>query len=76
MCLKWWREGNDLKTLDEPLSFYDEAINLIDLNDYEGAVKSIKRNTSFLVPVSSSFPYDFAGKTFVLSKATTSSSSK
>ena len=33
-----------MKTIDESSSFYDEAINLIDLDDYEGAVKSIKNN--------------------------------
>ncbi len=33
-----------MKKLDEPSSFYDEAIKLIDLNDYGGAIKSIKRN--------------------------------
>ena len=30
--------------MDESLSFYDEAINLIDLNEYDWAIKSIKRN--------------------------------
>ncbi|WP_413678305.1 hypothetical protein [Prochlorococcus sp. MIT 0916] len=33
-----------MKKLDESLSFYDEAINLIDLDDYDGAIKSIKKN--------------------------------
>ena len=33
-----------MKKLDEPSSFYDEVINLIDLDDYEGAMKSIKKN--------------------------------
>ncbi len=33
-----------MKKLDESSSFYDEAINLIDLDDYEGAIKSIKKN--------------------------------
>ena len=33
-----------MERLDESSSFYDEAINLIYLNDYEGAVKSIKNN--------------------------------
>jgi len=37
-----------LKKLDESLSFYDEAINLIDLNEYDGAIKSIKRNIDSL----------------------------
>ena len=33
-----------MKKLDESLSFYDEAVNLIDLEDYDGAIKSIKKN--------------------------------
>ena len=33
-----------MKKLEVPSSFYDEAINLIDLDDYYGAIKSIKRN--------------------------------
>ena len=33
-----------MKKLEDSLFFYDEAINLIDLNDYDGAIKSIKRN--------------------------------
>ncbi len=33
-----------MERLDESSSFYDEAINLIYLNDYEGAVKCIKNN--------------------------------
>ena len=33
-----------MKKLEESSSFYDEAINLIDLDDYEGAIKSIKDN--------------------------------
>ena len=37
-----------MKKLDESLSFYDEAINLIDLNDYDGAIKSIKGNIESL----------------------------
>ena len=37
-----------MKKLDESLSFYDEAINLIDLNEYDGAIKSIKRNIDSL----------------------------
>tara|TARA_Y100001968_G_scaffold186439_1_gene170863 strand:+ start:183 stop:824 length:642 start_codon:yes stop_codon:yes gene_type:complete len=37
-----------LKKIDESSSFYDEAINLIDLNDYDGAIKSIKKNIDSL----------------------------
>jgi len=37
-----------LKKLEESLSFYDEAINLIDLNEYDWAIKSIKRNIDSL----------------------------
>jgi len=37
-----------LKKLVESLSFYDEAINLIDLEDYDGAIKSIKMNIESL----------------------------
>tara|TARA_B100000579_G_scaffold400432_1_gene382086 strand:- start:452 stop:1093 length:642 start_codon:yes stop_codon:yes gene_type:complete len=37
-----------LKKLDESLSFYDKAINLIDLDDYDGAIESIKRNLDSL----------------------------
>ena len=37
-----------MKKLNESLSFYDEAINLIDLDDYEGAIKSIKKNIGML----------------------------
>ncbi len=33
-----------MKKFDEVSSFYDEAINLIDLDDYEGAIQSIKKN--------------------------------
>ena len=33
-----------MKKFNESLSFYDEAINLIDLDDYEGAINSIKKN--------------------------------
>ena len=33
-----------MKTLDESLSFYDEAIKLIDIEDYAGAIKSIEKN--------------------------------
>ena len=38
-----------MERLDESSSFYDEAINLIYLNDYEGAVKSIKNNIFSIV---------------------------
>ena len=37
-----------MKNLDESSFFYDETINLIDLDDYEGAIKSIKKNISSL----------------------------
>ena len=37
-----------MKKLVESLSFYDEAINLIDLEDYDGAIKSIKMNIESL----------------------------
>ena len=37
-----------MKKFDKSLSFYDEAINLIDLDDYEGAIKSIKKNIDIL----------------------------
>ena len=37
-----------MKKIDKSLSFYDEAINLIDLDDYEGAIKSIKKSIYFL----------------------------
>ena len=33
-----------MKSFDESSSFYHEAINLIDLNDYEGAINSIKKS--------------------------------
>ena len=33
-----------MKKIEESSSFYYEAINLIDLDDYEGAIKSIKNN--------------------------------
>ena len=33
-----------MKNFDESPSFYNEAINLIDLGDYSGAIKSIKKN--------------------------------
>jgi len=42
------RVRNDLKKIDESSSFYDGAINLIDLDDYEGAIKSIKKNIDSL----------------------------
>ena len=37
-----------MKKLEEPSSFYDEAINLIDLDDYDGAINSIKKNIDSL----------------------------
>ena len=37
-----------MKKLDESLSFYDEAVKLIDLEDYDGAIKSIKKNIDSL----------------------------
>ena len=37
-----------MKKLDKSPSFYDEAIKLIDLFDYEGAIKSIKKNIDSL----------------------------
>ncbi|WP_413684011.1 hypothetical protein [Prochlorococcus sp. MIT 1011] len=37
-----------MKKIDESSSFYDEAINLIDLNDYDGAIKSIRKNIDSL----------------------------
>ncbi len=33
-----------MKSLDESSFFYDEVINLIDSKNYEGAIKSIKKN--------------------------------
>ena len=33
-----------MKKLDEASSFYDEVINFIDLDDYDEAIKSIKKN--------------------------------
>ena len=33
-----------MKSFDESSSFYHEAINLIDLNDYEGAINSIQKS--------------------------------
>jgi tetratricopeptide (TPR) repeat protein len=37
-----------LKQLESSLSFYDEVIKLIDLNEYDFAIKSIKRNIDSL----------------------------
>ena len=37
-----------MKSFDESSSFYHEAINLIDLNDYEGAIKSIRKSIDTL----------------------------
>ena len=37
-----------MKKLEEPSSFYYEAINLIDLDDYDGAINSIKKNIDVL----------------------------
>ena len=37
-----------MKNFDESSSFYNEAINLIDLNDYEGAIKSIRKSIDTL----------------------------
>ena len=37
-----------MKKLEQSASFYEEAINLIDLDDYEGAIKSIKKNIDTL----------------------------
>ena len=37
-----------MKNLEEPSSFYYEAINLIDLDDYDGAINSIKKNIDSL----------------------------
>ncbi len=37
-----------MKKLEEPSSFYYEAINLIDLDDYDGAINSIKNNIDSL----------------------------
>tara|TARA_Y100001968_G_scaffold31061_1_gene23930 strand:+ start:123 stop:785 length:663 start_codon:yes stop_codon:yes gene_type:complete len=42
-----WR--NDMKKLNESSFFYNEAINLIDLDDYEGAIKTIKKNIDSLL---------------------------
>lgn len=37
-----------MKKSEEPSSFYDEVINLIDIDDYGGAIKSIKKNIHYL----------------------------
>ena len=37
-----------MKIFDESSSFYHEVINLIDLNDYEGAIKSIRKSIDTL----------------------------
>ena len=37
-----------MKQLESSLSFYDEVIKLIDLNEYDFAIKSIKRNIDSL----------------------------
>ena len=37
-----------MRNFDEPSSFYIEAINLIDIDDHEGALKSIKTNIDIL----------------------------
>ncbi len=37
-----------MKSFDESSSFYHEVINLIDLNDYEGAINTIKRSIDTL----------------------------
>ena len=37
-----------MKNFDESSSFYHEAINLIDLNDYEGAINSIRKSIDTL----------------------------
>ena len=37
-----------MKNFDVSSSFYHEAINLIDLNDYEGAIKSIRKSIDTL----------------------------
>ncbi len=38
-----------MKKFDESSSFYDEVIKLIDLDNYEGAIKSIRNNIHSLV---------------------------
>ena len=37
-----------MKSFDESSSFYHEVINLINLNDYEGAIKSIRKSIDTL----------------------------
>ena len=37
-----------MKRFDDSSFFYDETINLIDLDDYNGAIKSIKNNIDSL----------------------------
>ena len=37
-----------MKSFDESSSFYHEVINLIDLNDYEGAINSIRKSIDTL----------------------------
>tara|TARA_B100000579_G_scaffold333007_1_gene283400 strand:- start:696 stop:1334 length:639 start_codon:yes stop_codon:yes gene_type:complete len=37
-----------MKIIDESFSFYDESINLIDLDDHLGAIRSIKKNLDIL----------------------------
>ena len=37
-----------MKKLEESSSFYYEVINLIDLEDYDGAINSIKKNIDSL----------------------------
>ena len=47
---------------EEYSSFYNESINLIDLHDYEGAIKSIKKNIdSFENPVDIALVYLICG---------------
>ena len=38
-----------LKKIDESSSFYDDAIKLIDFDNYEGAIKSIKKSIDRLI---------------------------
>ncbi len=42
--IKMNNEKNDMKSFDESSTFYNEVITLIDLDDYVGAIKSIKNN--------------------------------
>ena len=37
-----------MKKFNESSSFYDEAINLIDLDDYDAAIKAIKKNIDLI----------------------------